>query len=92
LRTPLAGIIDAVVRRKDGTVTIIDHKTARSRCGDTQVDLGLQPTAYTYAAKALGYGDCEFEFHTMLKMKPPELVVSATRMPPNLPRRTCRST
>jgi len=78
LRTPLAGIIDAVVRRKDGTVTIIDHKTSRSRYSDTQVDLGLQPTAYTYAAKALGHGDCVFEFHTMLKKKVPQLVVAKT--------------
>jgi len=80
LRTPLAGVIDAIVRRKDGTVVIVDHKTARSRHSDTELIRDLQSTAYTYAAKALGYGDCEFEFHTMLKKKTPELVVSkATR-------------
>ena len=55
---------------------IIDHKTSRSRYSDTQVDLDLQPTAYTYAAKALGHSDCEFEFHTMLKKKTPELVIA----------------
>ena len=75
LRTPLAGIIDAIVRRKDGTVAIIDHKTAKQRYSETCIDLDLQATAYTYAARALGHGDCEFEFHTMLKRKKPELAV-----------------
>lgn len=76
LRTPLAGIIDVIVRRKDGTVAVIDHKSAKQRYSQSHVDLDLQATAYTYAARALGHGDCTFCFHTMLKKKAPELVVA----------------
>ncbi len=75
LATPLAGIIDAIVRRRDGTVAVVDHKTAKQRYSETLVDLDLQATAYSYAARALGHGDCVFEFHAMLKRKKPELTV-----------------
>ncbi len=75
LRTPLAGIIDAVVLRADGTVVVVDHKTARQAYSATYVDLDLQATAYTYAARKAGHGDCTFEFHTMFKKKKPELKV-----------------
>ncbi len=80
LKTPLAGIIDAVVLRADGTVAVIDHKTAKQAYSETYVDLDLQATAYTYAATKLGHGGCSFEFHTMLKRKKPQLkVVPAPR-------------
>ncbi len=75
LRTPLAGIIDAVVLRADGTVVVVDHKTAKQAYSATYVDLNLQATAYTYAARKAGHRDCTFEFHTMLKRKKPELAV-----------------
>jgi len=75
LATPLAGIIDALVLRTDGTIVVIDHKTARQAYSKTYVELDLQASAYTYAAETLGHGDCAFEFHTMLKRKRPELTV-----------------
>ncbi len=75
LKTPLVGVIDVIILRADGTVVVMDHKTARQAYSETYVDLDLQATAYTCGARKLGHGDCTFEFHTMLKRKKPELAV-----------------
>jgi len=78
---PLEGYIDAIIR-KDGHTIIVDHKTSgqSSAYSDTQIEMDLQATAYCYAARHLGYGDCELQFHVMTKAKKPKLsVVTAPR-------------
>ena len=78
---PLEGFIDAVIR-KDGRTVIVDHKTSgqSSAFSDTEIELDIQATAYCYAARHLGYGDCELQFHVMSKAKKPKLsVVTAPR-------------
>jgi CRISPR/Cas system-associated exonuclease Cas4 (RecB family) len=78
---PLEGFIDAVIR-KDGHTIIVDHKTSgqSSAYSDTEIELDLQASAYVYAAKHLGYGDCELQFHVMSKAKKPKLsVITAPR-------------
>ncbi len=73
---PLEGFIDAVVR-KDGRTVVVDHKTSgqSSAFSDTEIELDVQATAYCYAARHLGYGDCELQFHVMSKTKKPKLTV-----------------
>ncbi len=78
---PLEGFIDAVVR-KDGRTVIVDHKTSgqSSAFSDTEIELDIQATAYAYAARHLGYGDCELQFHVMSKAKKPKLsIITAPR-------------
>ncbi len=78
---PLEGYIDAVIR-KGGRTVIIDHKTSgqSGAFSDTEIELDIQATAYCYAGKHLGYGDCELQFHVMSKAKKPKLsVVPAPR-------------
>lgn len=75
LRTPLAGVIDAIVLRRDDTVVVVDHKTARQAYAESYLELDLQAAAYTYAAGRLGRERPAFEFHVASKRKAPELSV-----------------
>ncbi len=73
---PLEGYIDAVIR-KDGRTVLVDHKTCgqSSAFSNTEIELDIQATSYAYAARHLGYGDCELQFHVMSKTKKPKLTV-----------------
>ncbi len=66
---PLDGFIDCIVKRPDGGVTVIDHKTAGQQFSDIEIALDLQATGYVLAARELGYSNVRFELHVMSKSK-----------------------
>jgi CRISPR/Cas system-associated exonuclease Cas4 (RecB family) len=85
LETPLQGIIDAVVRETDGTITIVEHKTSAqsSSYDEALIESDLQPSAYVEAARQLGLGDARFVYNVMSKAKrgPKLTVIEAPRSP-----------
>ncbi len=72
---PLVGWIDSVELASDGTVTIVDLKTASKRYSEQNVRSNLQLTCYSLGAKSLGFnGDTRYRLDVLLKTQKPELV------------------
>ena len=72
---PLVGWIDAVELASDGTVSVIDLKTASKRYSDHTVHSNLQLTCYSLGAQTLGFnGDTRFRLDVLLKTQNPELI------------------
>lgn len=72
----LVGVLDAVVREKDGGYAILEHKTAAKRWTDDKLAFDLQLTAYSLAAPQLGFGDdAAVVVQVLLKTKTPDLVL-----------------
>jgi putative RecB family exonuclease len=72
---PLVGWIDAVEQAPDGTISIVDLKTASKRYSDQTVHSNLQLTCYSLGCQALGFqGDVRLRLDVLLKTKEPELV------------------
>ncbi|MGO9569692.1 MAG: RecB family exonuclease [Desulfomonilaceae bacterium] len=72
---PLVGRIDTLELAPDGTVSVIDLKTASKRYSDNTVHSNLQLTCYSMGAQALGFnGDTRFRLDVLLKTQNPELI------------------
>jgi len=72
---PLVGWIDAVELASDGTVSVIDLKTASKRYSDQTVHSNMQLTCYSLGAQTLGFnGDTRFRLDVILKTQNPELI------------------
>ncbi len=72
---PLVGWIDALELAPNGTVSVIDLKTASKRYSDNTVHSNLQLTCYSLGAQALGFnGDTRFRLDVLLKTQNPELI------------------
>ncbi len=72
---PLIGWIDAVELSPNGTVTVVDLKTASKRYSDQHVQSNLQLTCYSLGAQSLGFnGETKFRLDVLLKTQKPELV------------------
>ena len=72
---PLVGWIDAVELAPDGTVSVIDLKTASKRYSDNTVHSNVQLTCYSLGAKVLGFnGETRFRLDVLLKTQNPELI------------------
>jgi len=72
---PLVGWIDAVELAADGTVSVVDLKTASKRYSDNTVHSNLQLTCYSIGALTLGFnGDTRLRLDVLLKTASPELV------------------
>jgi putative RecB family exonuclease len=72
---PLVGWIDAVEQAPDGTVSIIDLKTASKRYSDHTVHSNVQLTCYSLGGQTLGFnGDTRFRLDVLLKTQNPELI------------------
>ncbi len=72
---PLVGWIDALELAPDGTVSVIDLKTASKRYSDNTVHSNVQLTCYSLGAKVLGFnGDTRFRLDVLLKTQNPELI------------------
>jgi len=69
----LVGVFDAVVQDADGTLHILEHKTAARRWGKTRLDHDLQVTGYTLAAPLVGLPDARVTLQVLLKQKTPAL-------------------
>jgi putative RecB family exonuclease len=72
---PLVGWIDSVELSFDGTVTIVDLKTASKRYSEQNVRSNLQLTCYSLGAQSLGFnGATQYRLDVLLKTLKPELV------------------
>jgi putative RecB family exonuclease len=72
---PLVGWIDAVELAPDGTVSVVDLKTASKRYSDNTVHSNVQLTCYSLGAQTLGFnGDTRFRLDVLLKTQHPELI------------------
>ncbi len=70
----LVGTFDLVVTERTGRV-IVEHKTSARKYGADQLAFDLQPTAYRYAARMAGLGDCSLRFQVVTKTKTPAVQV-----------------
>ncbi len=76
----LVGVFDAVVQDEDGTLRILEHKTAARRWNKTRLDHDLQVTGYNLAAPLVGLPDATVTLQVLLKTKQPALeLYSPTR-------------
>ena len=72
---PLVGWIDAIELAPDGSVSIVDLKTAARRYSEQTVHSNLQLTCYSLGAQALGFnGDMHLRLDVLLKTESPELI------------------
>jgi putative RecB family exonuclease len=72
---PLVGYIDAVELAPDGTVSIVDLKTASRKYSDNMVHSNVQLTCYSIGAKVLGFnGNTRFRLDVILKTQNPEVI------------------
>jgi len=72
---PLVGWIDAIESAPDGTVSIVDLKTAARKYSENTVHSNVQLTCYSLGAQALGFnGDVRFRLDVLLKTQNPELI------------------
>jgi putative RecB family exonuclease len=89
---PLVGFIDLIEQKPDGTVVILDLKTASKRPTDFQVHNNMQLTCYSLGAQALGFDSSSIELRLdiLLKTKNPELVRCTTLRTERNRQRFCR--
>jgi putative RecB family exonuclease len=73
---PLIGYVDHIVKQPDGTIALIDLKTAARKPSPQQADQSLQLTAYSLGAAALGFNPDQLTMRLdyLLKGTQPDLV------------------
>jgi putative RecB family exonuclease len=73
---PVQGYIDLIEQSQDGTIMIVDLKTASKRPTDFQVHNNLQLTCYSIGAGALGFDpdNLKLRLDVLVKTKNPELI------------------
>ena len=69
----LVGVFDAVVLEEDGTLRILEHKTAAKRWTQTRLEHDLQVTGYSLAAPLVGLPEATVTLQVLLKTKTPAL-------------------
>ena len=77
LPLPLQGVVDLVEEDQNGNVVVVDHKTAKRRYADWQIDGNLQLSIYAYAAKEMGWCTSEevlCRLDVLLKTKKPQVI------------------
>ncbi len=67
----LVGVFDAVVRDKDGTHRILEHKTGARRWSEDKLRFDPQITVYHVAAPMMGFGNANVDIQLLLKTKKP---------------------
>lgn len=73
---PLIGYVDHIIKQPDGSIALIDLKTAARKPSQLQADQSLQLTAYSLGAQSLGFNPDELTFRLdyLLKGTQPDLV------------------
>lgn len=77
---PLVGYVDHILKLPNGSVTLIDLKTAARKPTQLQVDQNLQVTAYSLGAEALGFNPDELTLRMdyLIKTATPDVVTYET--------------
>lgn len=81
---PLIGYVDHILKMPDGSITLIDLKTAGRKPSQSQVDQNLQLTAYSLGAEELGF-DLDLltlRMDYLIKSATPDMVTHETRRTP----------
>jgi len=75
------GYIDLIEETQDGTVSLVDLKTASKKLSQSNVDTNLQLTAYALATESMGFNPDEMRFRldVLLKTKEAGMVRYVTR-------------
>jgi putative RecB family exonuclease len=75
------GYIDLIEQSADGTVSIVDLKTASKKLTNANVQSNVQLTAYSLGAEALGFDprNLSLRLDVLLKTKSPEMARYETR-------------
>jgi putative RecB family exonuclease len=73
LEARLVGVFDLVVGDADGQTRVVEHKTAARRWTEDRLTYDLQLSAYSLAARLMGYGDARLTVQVLLKTKKPAL-------------------
>jgi len=71
----LVGGLDAVVKDRDGTYRILEHKTAARRWAPDKLAFDQQLTAYSMVAPQIGLGEAGVTVQLLLKQKTPDFEV-----------------
>ncbi|MBI3725381.1 PD-(D/E)XK nuclease family protein, partial [bacterium] len=71
LDRPLKGVLDLVCREPDGSLVVVDLKTAATRYSPDRLRTDLQATLYSYAATILYPERAAFRFDVVLKARTP---------------------
>jgi len=73
---PLIGYVDHIIKQPDGSIALIDLKTAARKPSQQQADQSLQLTAYSLGAEALGFDPDELTLRLdyLLKGTQPDLL------------------
>lgn len=89
---PVQGYVDLIEQSVDGTITIVDLKTASKRPTDFQVHNNMQLTAYSLGGGVLGFDpdNLKLRLDVLLKTKNPELVRLETIRTDRNRQRFCR--
>jgi len=70
----LVGSIDAIVADANGRLKILEHKTAKRKWGQVELQHDPQPSVYQYAARVLGVAyNPGIEYQFLMKLKKPRL-------------------
>ena len=81
LELPLRGKIDLIEKDKDGTITVVDHKTAARKFTKVKIDYDLQMSCYAAVLHHHGMNKQNrivYRFDVYLKNKSPEIVSYCT--------------
>ena len=71
----LVGVLDAVVKDRDGKFRVLEHKTAARRWAPDKLAFDLQLTAYSMVAPQIGLADAQVTVQLLLKQKTPDFEV-----------------
>jgi CRISPR/Cas system-associated exonuclease Cas4 (RecB family) len=74
LTTPVVGSIDAIIRR-NGSIIVLELKSAKRRWGPDQIAWDSQTTAYLIAARQLGYETPAAELVVTTKARRPDVQI-----------------
>ena len=73
----LVGVIDLLLKDRDGNLLVVDNKTSKQKKSQDAVDDDLQMTAYSYLLAANGYvfprAEVSCRFDVLRKLKTPKL-------------------
>ena len=74
---PLRGKIDLIEKESDGTVIIVDHKTAAKKYTKDKISQDMQMTCYSYVTyfyKMHEKNNVKFRFDVFIKSKNPDMI------------------
>ena len=79
----ITGVIDRIETDGDGSLRVVELKTAARALSQTEADLSDQVTIYSALLAAHGHDDVKLRYEILTKAKKPRLVILDTRRTPD---------